>query len=434
MTSTGSGASRSMPRSTLHSMLALLVLVVLAACADDVPTSVPRHAPPKVPAVTPDPSGPTTDFPGPRDEFPPLLRPGIIYVQTTALGATTLGRTRYVLYEDSTFGLQYASNNASFEYAGKYSQADSLVSFRFDANQGTWTAEGIVRADSLIVKYDDDMTLNDFEDAVYRSSASLAEDIYLANADGSAIVRLIRGDWPAWSPDGSRIAFHRNGRIHVIDVTGANEIALVGGGFPSWSPDGTRITFVSPFGIELMNADGSGVTTLIRHDFRDDTYPTARLGLGRPTWSPDGERIAFEHAGDGGEGLARIYVMNADGSSPHLVTDIHDFGLRHAESDPSWSPDGSRIVFWSYDHGIASVPSSGGIVSSVYANFPAVASGARPTWSPDGTTIVFSLFNRAAIWTVPASGGEVGVLIPGGYNAAWAPGGGRIAFVASGGN
>ena len=78
---------------------------------------------------------------------------------------------------------------------------------------------------------------------------------------------------PAWSPDGTRIAFtsYRDGNheIYVMDADGRNVIRLTNnsGWSPAWSPDGARIAFVSlgegifDFGIYVMNADGSGGVT-----------------------------------------------------------------------------------------------------------------------------------------------------------------------------
>ncbi len=107
---------------------------------------------------------------------------------------------------------------------------------------------------------------------------------------------------------------------------------------PAWSPDGTRIAFMvrgndrggGP--IFVMNADGSGVTRLTN----------SRWGLASfaPLWSPDGTRIAFvTYGGNGSE----IHVVNADGSGETQLTD-------NTASDlwPVWSPDGSRIAFQSH--------------------------------------------------------------------------------------
>jgi TolB protein len=234
--------------------------------------------------------------------------------------------------------------------------------------------------------------------------------IYLAHADGSAAVRLASGSWPAWSPDGRRIAFHRegdfpwgDGEIRVIDADGSNETALVRGEFPVWSPDGARIAFADGEGISVMNVDGSGVTRLLRGDFLGGDPDWSAIG--KPAWSPDGG-IAFEHSGDGDITPAQIYVMNADGSGPRRLTSVR--GTQVAESDPAWSPDGTRIVFWSYGFGIATVGASGSVPIIRYKDFPAVHYGARPAWSPDGriafTANRFAEEGGAEIWVV--GGGE----------------------------
>jgi len=414
-------------RAVSRIILAFFMLGGAVACAADSPTiTQPAQFPPPIPAPTP----------APAPVFPAPTHSATIYDRVTA--SSIPGASRYVVYDDSTFSLQYLSPRFGFfEYRGTYSRADSMVTLRFDANSNAWFASAILKGRSLIVKYNLDMQLSDFEDGLYESAAPVTngEHIYLADADGLAITQLAVGDWPAWSPDGQHLAYQRNGQIYVIETNGSNERWIAVGTYPAWSPDGRRIAFTNSAGVAVMNADGSGVTTLIRHDFRTDTDSSSDMGVGKPAWSPDGTRIAFEHLGDGNIQPAQIFVMNADGTQPRRLTTSPN-RVVYAESDPSWSPDGSKIVFWSYGYGIATAAANGGAPSSIYINFPAVAYGTKPTWSPDGINLVFTmgrLSTAPAIWTVPAGGGVARLLISGGYDAAWSPSGERIAFVRTSG-
>jgi Tol biopolymer transport system component len=103
-------------------------------------------------------------------------------------------------------------------------------------------------------------------------------------------------------------------------------------GSPAWSPDGTRIAFSSERDgnaeIYVMKADGSGVTRLTNTKADD----------GDPSWSPDGKRIAFV---SGRNGKAEIFTMNADGSDQKTLVSMD----RGDAVDPRWSPDGATIAF-----------------------------------------------------------------------------------------
>jgi len=156
---------------------------------------------------------------------------------------------------------------------------------------------------------------------------------------------------PSWSPDGKRIVFESHedtgdsddypvfstSKIVVVDIDGSNERTLTAEDdhWPAWSPDGSKIAFESRrdgnYEIYVMNADGSNPTRLTENTAITDGYPV---------WSPDGTKIAFISNRDG---QRDIYIMNADGSKVTRLTE-NSFN----ESSLSWSPDGTKIAFCGY--------------------------------------------------------------------------------------
>ena len=214
------------------------------------------------------------------------------------------------------------------------------------------------------------------------------DEIYLMNADGTALVNLTNDAAsdinPAWSPDGSRIAFasNRDGNfeIYVMNADGTGPANLTNHAtqdhIPAWSPDGSRIAFTSNRDgnteIYVMNADGTGPVNLTNHAELDE----------QPAWSPDGSRIAFASRRDGN---VEIYVMNADGTGPVNLTNHAAF-----DGDATWSPDGSRIAFRSFRDGnneIYVMNADGTGLVNLTNN---TASDATPAWSPDGSRIAFA--------------------------------------------
>jgi hypothetical protein len=78
--------------------------------------------------------------------------------------------SRYVLYDDGTFALQYSSAKHSFfEYRGTFKVMDGLVAFDWEgwSVAGAWGATGSLSDDSLSVQYNIIMQLSDFADGVY---------------------------------------------------------------------------------------------------------------------------------------------------------------------------------------------------------------------------------------------------------------------------
>ncbi len=230
------------------------------------------------------------------------------------------------------------------------------------------------------------LTINDFNDddhprwspdgtkILFQSDRDNPEtgdaDVYVMNANGTGQTRLTydaADDSAAvWSPDGSKIVFQsvRNGQyyqVYVMNADGTNQVNTSGGIAgdyqPSWSPDGAKIAFASERdhagrpSVYVMNANGSNQTrlTFTGEPFRDE----------QPAWSRDASRIAFvstrdsvietwQETDDEGGILNRsrvrtnkeVYKMNADGSNQLRLTNT----LENDDS-PSWSPDGTQIIF-----------------------------------------------------------------------------------------
>ena len=110
-----------------------------------------------------------------------------------------------------------------------------------------------------------------------------------------------------------------------------------------------------------------------------------------PSWSPDGKRIAFFSNRDGhaidGRSTSEIYVMDADGGNPQNLTNDHN-----DDRFPSWSPDGKRIAFVSDRDGfpryfdIYVMDADGNNVQRLTSD---PRDDRHPSWSPDGERIVF---------------------------------------------
>jgi hypothetical protein len=241
----------------------------------------------------------------------------------------------------------------------------------------------------------------------------------------------------AFPGQNGKIAFQQSlfqaADIHSMNADGSGDTAITSSpaldALPTWSPDGTKIAFESTrddpnpasctsvpecnYEIYTMNADGSGVTRL-----------TNRAGFDRvPTWSPDGSKILFWSSRNGGG----LHVMNADGTGVAL---LHAGGFWSR-----WSPDGQKIAFQDFQAG-----STLYVMDADGSNVTPIAQTDEMSgldWSPDGQRIVWSEFvqgqfeDYGRIWSIHPDGTQQTELV--GPDAlhqtpAWSPDGQKIAF------
>jgi TolB protein len=261
---------------------------------------------------------------------------------------------------------------------------------------------------------------------------------------------------PAWSPDGTRIAFasnrDHNWELYLVNVDTLEESRLTSNEVvdrePAWTPGGDRLAFASNrdqqacYNLYIIHPETKHVTrvsfrpkgcderpswtpTIIpgeisklivfdsdRDDGKGEIYVTDidTLAFTRvtfregqpdlhPTISPEGDKIAFQSYVNGNW---EIFVMDSDGRNIKQLT----FNPAD-DTQPAWSPDGQKIAFTSTRDGnweIYTMDTDGGNKKNLTNN---LADDKKPTWSPDAQEIAFQSdrTGKWEIWKMKAADG-----------------------------
>ncbi|MBI1877772.1 MAG: PD40 domain-containing protein [Chloroflexi bacterium] len=214
-------------------------------------------------------------------------------------------------------------------------------------------------------------------------------DIYFGQADGSG-TRLYRkgASQPAFSPDGSRIAFHSwrldSWGLATMDVSGVNQIIVanfVEDQLPTWSPDGSEI-------ILLSRRAGDRKSRLIRVGSFQDRTEGVVIGEGEyPTISLDG-RLVLKGWGNTAPGLR---------SATTSLANIQVVTTSDRDTAPAPAPDGQKIAFMSLQEGNWDIYIVNADGSNLQRLTDDPAEDGLPTWSPDGRVLAF-VSQRGGTW------------------------------------
>lgn len=239
--------------------------------------------------------------------------------------------------------------------------------------------------------------------------------------------------------------------IFLLDAQGTHRLAVdgqVNGAYPAWSPDGTQIAYITTGQqLAVINRDGSGGATLTPETSDQTPWPS------NPAWLPNGNLLVetdgkLVEIGPDGAGVAVLapprftdsYSVSPDGTKVVYRCDMsvsHEVCLFNLEGGRSrtlltaprpfysfsWSPDGSQVLAGDWTGGQENVEAAyedlftfGADGTGLHA-LPQPDSEANPAWSPDGTKVAYDA--RGDLWVMNADGSGPKRLLSAGKQPDW---------------
>ncbi|HEX9074718.1 MAG TPA: hypothetical protein VF932_03025 [Anaerolineae bacterium] len=236
--------------------------------------------------------------------------------------------------------------------------------------------------------------------------------VWIVNADGSDARQILdRASSPAFSPDGTLLAYYRwNDGVYVSNADGGNPRKIIGESnakYFSWSHDGKWIAFSSQpvqkeganINIDAVNLDGTQRRTIV-------------AGGSMPSFSPDDKELVFHTCQSGTCG---IYKASTSGGPLTLV--VGEMG-----GNPSWSPDGKRILY----HADTDTVKQIFVINADGTGKKQITAGTvphvDPHWSPDGNLVYYRSPEGGSwgIWRMNADGSNAAQITPSGPPVDWA--------------
>ena len=256
---------------------------------------------------------------------------------------------------------------------------------------------------------------------VFVSARDGNNEIYTCNADGSNIIRLTNDpatdEYPAWSADGTKIAFVRNGNICIMNADGSDVVQKTFSGdcyYPAWSPDGMKIAYGAVYVcVSVIDLASGSISQL------------GSIGssiVSSPAWSPDGTKIAFEIPNDF-HNRSDLFTILPNGGGLTLLTPTVDGDYDYWK--PTWSPNGTKLSVSIHRMNSATDAGSIGLMNVDGSGLTIIKTGipmaayneTRTSWSPAGTIIAYTA-NNTIKW-VAADGSAAGTIIANGWDADW---------------
>lgn len=235
-------------------------------------------------------------------------------------------------------------------------------------------------------------------------------DLWLADTEGGQPRRLTDDVFidisPNWSPDGSRLAFisDRGGKADIWQLSVSNgQLQRLSdtdrpANSPVWSPDGARIAFLTDFGNSVFIS--ATVNVLDLRAGTDTVISEAIFGPSAPAWSPDGSQIAIYARQPMNnrfrEGLNALMLLPAEGQGDgRFVSPVPGKTLgRRQFNRPAWSAQGEMV--FRMDGALYLAPMSN---DGEFGDIQLLAeAGENPSWSADGSHLVYLDGDRILLW------------------------------------